>query len=214
MSRIEMDGIFEEIDEQLDAENAAKFWKAHQTWIIGGLVLLFVGLFAYVGWQKHLKERDRVVADRYLSAMEAMTAGDDATGRKGLAEVLVNHGEHGFAQLARFQEARALAREGKGDQAALLLEEVAALANPPLKNMAIINAAFVIADDDKRALRRLGNIPQDSVFKPHALELAGVLTARQGDGNGALALFREALTLKPEGGLRKRLERRIQRLGG
>lgn len=213
MSHVEVEGIFDEIDEQLEAENVARLWIKYKNWLIAGVILLFVGLFIYVGWQEYQKKRDNEVGDRYLTAMEALDAGDKETAHQGFNGVKDKYSDHGFAQLARFTEARALAQEGKNDQAALLLEEVAAMTKPPLKNLAIINSSFVIADDAKRALRRLGNIPQESVFKPHALELAGVLTARQGDPKAALAMYREALTLKPEGGLRKRLERRIQRLG-
>ncbi|MBF0179826.1 MAG: tetratricopeptide repeat protein [Magnetococcales bacterium] len=214
MSRVEVEGIFEEIDEQLEAENVAKFWLQHQNWIIGGLIALFVGLLVFVGWQEWQKKRDREVSDTYLSAIEALNRGDVEAGRNGLREVVRGYGDHGFAQMARFREAQALAGEGKGNDAALLLEEAAAMAVPPMKNMAIINASYVIADDDKLALRRLGNIPKESVFKPHALELAGVLTLKQGEAQAALGMFQEALTLKPDAGLRKRLEYRIQRLGG
>ncbi|MEO5345145.1 MAG: tetratricopeptide repeat protein [Magnetococcus sp. YQC-9] len=214
MAQLEIQGIFEEVDEQLEAENAAKMWQKYQNWIIGGLVLLFAGLFAFVGWNDYQKKRDQEVSQRYLTALDALSSADDAVGRKGLTEVAATYGDHGYALLARFAEARALAREGKTDAAALMLEEVAAMAKPPLKNLAIMQAAFVISDDPKRALRRLENIPRDSVFKPHALELAGVLTAGQGDRAAALALYKDALSLKPEGGLRKRLERRIQRMGG
>lgn len=214
VSRVEVDSIFEEIDEQLEAENVARMWRKYHNWLIGGLVLLFVGLFAYVGWQEYQKKRDREVADRYLTAMERLEGGEAAEGRKALAGLAVAYGNHGYALLARLVEARLLAGEKKNDAAALLLEEVAARAGPPLKNLAVINASFVVADDARLALRRLGNIPADSVFKPHALELAGVLTARGGDAKGALEFYRQALALKPEGGLRKRLERRIQRMGG
>ncbi|MBF0342184.1 MAG: tetratricopeptide repeat protein [Magnetococcales bacterium] len=214
MAQMEVQGIFEEVDEQLEAENVARFWIKYHNWIIGGLVALFVGLFAYVGWMDHLKKRDQEVAQRYLTALDSMTLAEAGPGRKELTSLASEYGDHGYALLARFAEARLLAREGKSDEAALMLEEVAAMAQPPLKNLAIMQAAFVIADDPKRALRRLENIPRESVFKPHALELAGVLTAAQGDAQGALVLYKDALTLKPESGLRKRLERRVQRMGG
>ncbi|GAB0058405.1 hypothetical protein SIID45300_02754 [Candidatus Magnetaquicoccaceae bacterium FCR-1] len=214
MAQIEIQGIFEEVDEQLEVENAARMWMKYKVWIFGGLILLFVGLFAYVGWTEYQKKRDQEVAQRYLTALDGLSDADETAGRKGLAEVAATYGDHGYALLARFAEARILAREGKTEEAALMLEEVAAMAKPPLKNLAIMQAAFVISDDPKRALRRLENIPRDSVFKPHALELAGVLTAGQGDAPGALALYKDALSLKPEGSLRKRLERRIQRMGG
>ncbi len=214
VSRVEVDGIFEEIDEQLEAENVARLWIKYRQWIIGGLILLFAGLFAYVGWGEYRAKQDQEVAKRYLEAMETLDEGDAITGRKALAAVMTKYGDHGYGLLARFIEAHALVQEGKNEAAALLLEEIAAIAKPPLQNLAIINAAFVISDDATRALRRLDHIPMESVFKPHALELAGVLTVRQGDPKAGLALYREALSLKPTGGLKKRLERRIQRLGG
>ncbi|MBF0438714.1 MAG: tetratricopeptide repeat protein [Magnetococcales bacterium] len=214
MSRVEVEGIFEEIDEQLEAENVARAWLKYQKFLIGGLILLFVGLFAYVGWTSYQKNRDQEISGRYFTALEGLESGDGAAGRKGLLDIIANDSEHGFAQLARFAVARDLVKEGKNDAAALVLEEVASMVKPPMKNLAIINASFVIADDDKRALRRLGNIPTESVFKAHALELAGVLTAKQGDTKGALALYKEAMSLKPDGGLRKRLQQRIQRMEG
>lgn len=214
VSRVELDGIFAEIDEQMEAENVARWWIANRYWVMTGLGLLFLGLFVYVGWMEYQKKLDQEVAGHYLLAMDSLDSGDTTTSRKGLNEVLVKYGDHGFAQLARFMEARTLVQDGKNEAAAQMLEQVAALSEPPLKNLAIINSAFVIADDAKLAVKRLGNIPKESVFKAHALELEGVLTVRQGDPKGGLAHYKEALALKPEGGLRKRLERRVQRLGG
>ncbi|MBF0189525.1 MAG: tetratricopeptide repeat protein [Magnetococcales bacterium] len=213
MSRVELEGIFEEVDQQLEAENVARMWLKNRYWIIGGLVCLFLGLFAYVGWSEYQKKRDLEVADRYLGAME-VRIDDDAAGRKALNAVTADYGQHGYALMARFAEARALAEEGKRDEAVRLLEEVSATAGVPLKDLATLQAAYVLADDPKRALQRLEGMARESAYKPHALEFAGILTSGSGDDKGALALYKDALSLKPEGGLRKRLERRIQRMGG
>ncbi|MBF0271204.1 MAG: tetratricopeptide repeat protein [Magnetococcales bacterium] len=213
MSRVELEGIFEEVDEQLEAENVARMWQRNRHWIIGGLVVLFMGLFAYVGWTEYMKKRDIEVADHYLGAMD-VRSDDDAAGRKALNEVAATYGQHGYALMARLAEARALAEEGKRDAAVRLLEEVSASAGTPLKDLATLQIAYVLADDPKLALQRLEGISRESVYKPQALEFAGVLTSGSGDDKGALALYKDALSLKPEGGLRKRLERRIQRMGG
>ncbi|NGZ05609.1 MAG: tetratricopeptide repeat protein [Magnetococcales bacterium] len=210
MSRVEVEGIFEEIDEQLEAENAARLWKQYQPWIITSVVALFLGLFAYTGWTEYQKKRDQEVSERYFAALDGADEKTDA----GLRAVAEGYGAHGYALLARLTTARTLNDAGKTDEAVRILEEVAGQANPPLKDLALLQAGYVLADDAKRAMTQLEKIGRDSVFKPHALELTGVLTAAGGDQTQALANYKDALSLKPEGGLRKRLEQRIQRMGG
>ncbi|MBF0628565.1 MAG: tetratricopeptide repeat protein [Magnetococcales bacterium] len=214
MSRVEVEGIFEEVDAQLEAENVARFWQENQPWIITGMIALFLGLFAYVGWGEYQKKRDLEVSERYLNAVDALGSSDDATGRQELIAVSTTYAGHGYALLARLTEARALAGEGKKEAALPLLEEVVAKADPPLRDLALLQTGYLLADEPGRSRPFLDKISRESSYKPVALELAGVLIAAQGDAAAALALYKDALSLKPDSGLRKRLERRIQRMGG
>ncbi|MBF0213362.1 MAG: tetratricopeptide repeat protein [Magnetococcales bacterium] len=214
MAGVEVESIFEEVDAQLEAENVAKMWHRNRYWIIGGLISLFVGLFAYVGWKEYQAKRDLEVSERYLAAMDLLETASEGATRPSLTDVTAGYGDHGYALMARFLEARTLAGEGKKDAALALLDEVVAKARVPLKELAMLQVARLRAEEPDQALAQLERIPRDSMFKPQALEFAGVLTSAKGDEKGALTFYKDALSLNPEGGLRKRLERRIQRMEG
>lgn len=211
----QIEDIFEQVDEQLEAERAHKFWQENRNTIIGGLVLLFVGLFAYVGWQDARRQEDRRLSDLYLQAQERNRDGQRDEAEKILVRLMAEGENHGYGLLARLVDAQALAKEGRVDAALVHLESLAVqTVDPLLQGVALLNAAYLVADQTDRSRGYLSRIGETSPFYPHALELDGLLLSRDGDREGARDRYRKALLLEVDSQLRTRLDRRLERLAG
>ncbi|MBF0444167.1 MAG: tetratricopeptide repeat protein [Magnetococcales bacterium] len=211
----QIDNIFEEIDEQMDADKAHKFFKENQAWIIGGLVLLFVGLFAFVAWRDAQVKENQALSDKYIAAHELDAKGDREGATAIFQTIIKEHGDHGYGLLSLLSDAQALAKAGKKDAAIARFEALAAKSsNSPIQGMALLNAAYLASDDDGRAKGFLAKIEPTSSFRPHALELEGLLLAKAGDEKQAFARYQEAIQAGASGHLQQRLQLRIERLTG
>ncbi|MEO5339031.1 MAG: tetratricopeptide repeat protein [Magnetococcus sp. MYC-9] len=210
-----MQDIFEQVDEQLEAERLQKFWQANRVWLLTGVVLFFVLLLAYVGWRDHQARQDQAASEQFEALQTLFDKKESDAGRKQLQVLLDRHPGHGYALFGRFLQAKALADAGQRDaaleQLTLLVQESSV---PLLADLALLNAAYLTAAEAGRAEPFLARIAPTSPYRAHALELQGLLAAQRGDAQAALNLYREARTVAPEGTLRSRLESRLERMGG
>ncbi|MBF0358669.1 MAG: tetratricopeptide repeat protein [Magnetococcales bacterium] len=209
----QIDDIFEQIDEKMDEDAAQKFWRDNQKYIIAALVLLFIGLFAYVGWRDARIKEDYALSDAYIQAQALDAQGDRAGASAAFQKLLDDGGDHGYALLAILADAQALARVGKIDEAVARFETLAAkTTNSPLQGLALLNAAYLTAADSSRSRGFLSKIAETSPFRPHALELDGLLLSEAGDEKNALAKYQEAVQSGASGPLLQRLNQRLERL--
>ncbi|MBF0623826.1 MAG: tetratricopeptide repeat protein [Magnetococcales bacterium] len=210
------DIIFQEVDQEVEAERLRKFWMRHRGPIIGGLVLFFAGLFGFVGWQDHRVRQDQTASDLFGKARQELAGPAGGNGSASLEALLRDHPGHGYARLARLMKARVLAKGGDQAGAVGQLETLIAEAgaDSPLGSLALLDAAYLTAGDPARARSYLVRIGEQSAFRAHALELEGLLARQGGDAIAALALYRKALAAVPPETLRQRLIRRVERLGG
>lgn len=212
----QIDELFEQIDEELETDQLHKFWQKWHNWIIGGFLLFFGLLFAFVGWQHYREQQDQQASDRYAEAMKAANRAKPDEATINLATLFQEHGGHGYAILARLLEARILVEAGKMDEAVQKMERLVEEGRsiPPLADLALLQSAYITSKDVTRCRTFLARVPAESPYRPLALELEGVLAGQQGDTGAALAKFQEAMAKKPAGNLRERLQQRIDRLGG
>lgn len=211
----QIDDIFEQIDEQVDADKAHKFWLANRKWIIGGLVLLFAGLIAFVSWRDARIKADQKLSDLYIQAGFLDEQGDRVAAAEIYDQLMEKHADHGYGLLSMLVDAQALAKAGDVEAALVRFEKLAAkAAYTPLQGLALLNAAYLTADDAQRSRGFLAKISAQSPFRPHALELDGLLLAQAGDEINSLARYREAIQLGADGELRRRLDRRMERMAG
>ncbi|HIJ84348.1 MAG: Tetratricopeptide TPR 2 repeat protein [Magnetococcales bacterium] len=210
-----MDNLFEQIDEELDADRVRKQWEKNRPWIIGATILFFLGLFAYVGWDGHRKQQDAAASDLYIAAMKHYEKEAWGETEKLLQPLFKQFGDHGYGLLGQMVEARTLAETGRKKEAADKMENLADRSQDgSLRDLALFNAALVTVDDDgARAQSLLRRIRDESPFRPHALEILGLLAQKQKDMPAAAVDFQKAIELGAKGELRTRLDRRLERLG-
>lgn len=208
-----MQDIFEQVDEQLDAERVQQFWEKNGKWVIGALILLFVSLFVYVQWQDYRVQQSQAASEQFMSARDSFDKKDHQNGQKQVQTLLETYTGHGYAHLGRFLQAKSLAETGKTELAVQQLEPlIQEGGSSPLVDLARLNLAYLTSGDAKRSQAFLARIPTESPYKAHALELQGLLDAQKGDNKSALARYQAARALTSEGSLRRRLEDRIERL--
>ncbi|MBF0426606.1 MAG: tetratricopeptide repeat protein [Magnetococcales bacterium] len=211
--------VFQEVDEQLEAEQLSRFLRRHGSWVLAGLVLFFAGLASYVAWNDYRLKRDQAASDLFLSASQAVAEKRWEAAQDELKKLVTTYPGHGYVALSHLLLARALVESGRSGDALRELELLATESGEknPLSDAALMEAAWIAADIDANQARGyLSKIGADSVFRAMALELDGVLTLHAGDKGKALTQFRQALEprLSPPEGARQRLLRRVERLGG
>ena len=208
-----MQDIFEQVDEQLDADNVQKFWAKNRKWVIGSLVVLFVGLFAYVGWRDYRAQQSQDAAEHFALARELLDEKNHGKSQQKLHDLQKEYGGHGYALFGRFLLAKSLVDDGKVDAALLQYEQVAReAAFPTLVDLALLSAAYLTANDVGRAEGFLARMGKYSPYQAHALELKGLLAVQGGNQQGALVHYQAARALTPAGGtLRSRLDDRLER---
>lgn len=209
-----MQDIFEQVDEQLEADRVQKYWETNRPRLIGGFALFFVILFAYVGWQEYQLRLNQAASQQFMLTQDLFNKQDTANGQKELQALLHGHSGHGYALFGRFLQAKLLAdggnREAALEQLALLVKESSL---PLLADLALLNAAYLTVDNAEQAEPFLARINAHSPYRAHALELQGLLAAQRGDQPAAIARYREARAIALEGTLRSRLESRLERMG-
>lgn len=206
--------IFEQIDEEMEADKFREYWEKNRAFIIGVLVLFFLGLFGFVGWQNYQEKQAREASNLFLGAQETEAKSGPEAAEKSLEELIQAFGSHGYGVLSRLKRAELLAKEGKTDRALIDLEAVGGDSGAPdiLRNMAWMNAAWLASGDPAKSRGYLAKIDKNSPFQASALELEGLFLQKEGKQQQALASFEKGAGLKPQGPLMERLQRRIERL--
>ncbi len=210
-----MDNLFEQIDEELDADRLRKQWERNRPWIIGGFIVFFLALFAYVGWEEYRSKQDAAASDLFMAAIKPYEQNSWTETEQLLQPLLTRFGNHGYGILAKVLEAQTLARSGKKSDAATRMEQLAnETKDETLRDLALYNVALAIVDEDRaRAESSLNRIGDDSPFRGHALEILGLLAQKQNDLLNAAIHFQKAIELGAKGELRTRLDLRLERLG-
>ncbi|MBF0187873.1 MAG: tetratricopeptide repeat protein [Magnetococcales bacterium] len=217
MAQMEDEHIFQQVDEDLAAEKVRKLWKTYKSAVIGGLTVFFIGLFAYVGWTAWVESENKEGSDLFLEAQElTQRKGVRAEALGKLDEVIDDYEGHGYGLLSRMAKARLLVEEKRPDDAVAELKSVAEDDALPdaVRDLARINAAYVLAEKRDRAMVFLDAIGSESAFRAHALEMKGLMAQQMGDREKALTLYRQAQDAKPGPGVGQRVNERIRRLGG
>ncbi|MEO5377349.1 MAG: tetratricopeptide repeat protein [Magnetococcus sp. DMHC-6] len=211
----QVEDIFAQVDEQLEADRVQKYWEKNQKWIVLTFVLFFIALFAYVGWQEYRQRQDRAASDIFLSSLESFNADKPDLAKEKLSKLMENFSDHGYATLGELLQARLLAQGGDVEGAIGHLESLATRSDLSglLRDLALLNAAYLTAKDRARAVSFLARIDPNSPYQPHALELQGLLASQAGEMKVALDTYRKAIGLNPAASLRKRLELRIEKMG-
>ncbi len=198
--KTEEDLLFKEIDEELRQDQATKLWQAYGKHVIAASILLVVAVAGFQGWKAYDISTREADGERFSKAQAMVQTGQRESVLKAFADIAAD-GRAGYILLARFQQARLLARAGDATGAAAAyraLSEEGGI-DPIYRDLAVILGGLQelnAAGADLAALEsRLEPLmAETSPWRFSAREIKGLLARRSGDAAGARKLFQGLAT--------------------
>jgi hypothetical protein len=178
--------IFDEVEEDLRAERAARLWKRFATPILGALVLVVAGVAGWQGWQWYEARGRDAAAAAFLAAHRAAEAeGADLPAMGTRFEGLAPAGPAGYRTIALLRAAALKAETGERDAALALYDRVAAdsAADPLYRDLASLMWVLRALDSADPALLAARIAPlarPDQPWSASARELAALVELRAG----------------------------------
>jgi hypothetical protein len=176
------ESLFREVDEELRQEQVKKLWDRYGTVIIAACVAVILAVAGIKGWQYWRLKQSEAAGVTYFEAVKLLDQGKTAE-----AEKLLGGLSHpGYATIARFHDAAALAAAGKKDDAVSAYDTLAADNAIPasLRNVARLRAGYLLVDTmrPEQLTTRLGDLDQTSnPWRHNAREIIALSAYRARD---------------------------------
>jgi hypothetical protein len=188
--------IFREIDEELRRENLLKLWSRYGRYVIAVAVFLLLVAGGIAVWRSHQRALREAQSERFAAALSLFRDGKyDEAGK--LFQAVGREGG-GYATLAGFEQAAALAKQGDRKGAVAAYDRIAASpAAPPFHDLAVLLAALEGMPDmpPQATIDRLKPLTESgNPWRPTALDLTAVAELKAGDREAALAIYRSLAT--------------------
>lgn len=181
-----MPDIFDEVQEDLRAERAARLWKRLATPIIGALVLVIAGVAGWQGWQWHEARQRDAAAIAFLAAHRAAEAeGADLAAMGAQFAAMAPDGPAGYRAITLLRAAALQAETGDRDGALALYDRIAAdtAIDPLYRDLASLMWVLRSVDSGDPAVLAARIAPlarPDQPWSASARELAALIALRAG----------------------------------
>jgi hypothetical protein len=190
-----MDNFIEEVDEDLKRERYAELWRKYGTFIVGAVLLVVIAVAGSMGWRQYQLNTRIESGLEYVDAVDLAAAGKTADAIAAF-QALAKGGAPGYRDLARFQEAAALVRQGNEAAAAQIYDAIAKDegADAVFRNIALILYALNVADraEPTGLADRLKPLTGEaSPWRFSALEITALLHRRRGDVTAARSVYKK-----------------------
>lgn len=193
-----MPDLIDEVQEELRAERAQRFWKRFGSAIAGVLLLVLAGVGGWQFWQQREAAEASSAAQAFLAASRATEreAADLAAGATQFA-ALATQGPAGYRTLAAFRAAALLAETGRREEARATWNRIASdnAVDALYRDLAsLMWALHGIETEAPEAIEaRLRPLAAAGApWRASAQELLGLLALRRNDAAEARRVF-EAL---------------------
>jgi hypothetical protein len=141
--------IFREVEEEVRRERFEQIWKQYGDYIIALFSLLIIAIAGYELWQRY-EANQRLKASETLIAAQQLADTGDFTRATPAFTVVAQDAPGGYAKMARLSQAGALLAAGRRGEAVLVYKAVAADDSGVIGNVALLRAAWVLADSAPR----------------------------------------------------------------
>jgi hypothetical protein len=183
--------IFREIDEEIRRENLLKLWSRYGRYVIAAAVVLMLLAGAVAVWRSHERTLREEQSERFAAALTLFREGKYDEAEK-LFQAVGREGG-GYATLARFEEAAALAKKGDGKGAVAAYDRIAQSSlDPTFRDLAVLLAALETLPEapPQATIARLKPLTATgNPWRPTALELTAAAQLKAGDKKAALAIY-------------------------
>lgn len=197
-----MTDIFREVDEELRRDRLEKLWKRYGVLIVVAVVAVVAGTGGFIAWRNWQQSQAETQTQQLADALRLAGAPDGQGGTAGgnpeaAADALsafAGQTGAGPGTLARFYEAGLRAREGNGDAAVSIYDQLAqssGVAQVYRDLATVLSVMHQVQSGDPGQLRaRLQPLTAEtSPWRHSARELTALLAIRAGDRDTAAKLF-------------------------
>jgi hypothetical protein len=176
------ESLFREVDEEVRQEQIKKLWEKYSNAIIAAGVVVILAVAGFKGWQYWEVKKAEAAGETYFQAQKLLDEGKTAEAEKLLGGLT----HSGYAIIARFRDAAALAAAGKKDDAVKAYDAIAADNSiaESLRNVARIRAGYLLTDTLKpdQLKSKLGDFDKEgSPWRHGAREIMALSAYRTGD---------------------------------
>ena len=162
-----MADIFHEVDEEVRRERLKQFWDRYSLLIIAACVLVVLGIGAWRGYEWYIERQAAAAGARFEAAATLMEQGKTAEAETAFSQIAAD-APGGYATLARFRAAQALAAKDK--QAAVKAYDALAQdgsLQPLWQDLAAIRASLLLIDTAQLSEMQRRLVPLADSARPY-----------------------------------------------
>ena len=188
--------MVETYDSYEQSERVKKWLRENGSGIVMGLVIAFGGLFGFKQWQNWDAARHARASEEYEVLAELLDAGNLDGAVANYETLKEDYASSPYAALAALRMAKARIDADQADLAVGLYRYAIEHAEPPpVRNIARARLARLQIDlgDTAAARQALDSITDTDGFESQLAEIRGDILVAEGDEEGAVAAYRDAL---------------------
>ncbi|MCX7337736.1 MAG: tetratricopeptide repeat protein [Alphaproteobacteria bacterium] len=222
------DEFLEEIEGDIRQEKLQKLWKDYGKIVIGVAIAVLAFANGYMIWQNHKVKQNELISEHFVGAQQLLEDGklNEAV---GVMDALSKRSHKGYAFLAQFVSAAALAKDGTAENIAKAKETYRLIANDKSIDRIFCDLAsifWVNLESDTIKSTQKGELKQcldilepllhkDNPWRCLAMETKSLLLYKNGQISEAVDLF-TALAQDPKASeqMRERARLMSQSLAG
>ncbi len=179
------ESLFREVDEEVRRDQMEKLWKRYGNYIVAASVGVILAVSGVKGWQYWQVQQAEKAGQAYYDAQKLLAEGKSSEADASFGKI-ASSGHAGAAVLARFQQAGALAADGKKQEAVKAFDAISADSkiDTPLRDLARVRAAYLLADSAGRGdlEKRLAGLDvPGSAWRATANEIIALAAYREAD---------------------------------
>ena len=182
--------------EQDQIEEIKKWWKENGSSVIIGVLLGFILLFGWRGWEYYTSQRAELASSLYESILFALEQGQADKARGAANTLLSEYSKSPYATLAQLNLAAQDLKENNLNSSHARLQWIIDQNTlPQLTHIARLRKAKLFLSEAKReeAKKLLSQVPNEGAFKSGYMELKGDLALAEGQVNEARKAYVEVL---------------------
>lgn len=182
--------------EEEQIESIRKWWSENALSVIGGLVIGFVAIFGWRGWQGYRLAQAEAASNLYANLIVDVRRQKYDHAREVADQIVSKYKETGYAVYASMLLAKFDVNDGKPDSAIKHLQWVIDSADQnELKHLARLRMARLLLSENKaeQALQLIGSVEQGE-FTASYEELKGDILLQQGNTEAARTAYQLALS--------------------
>lgn len=214
-----MADIFHEVEEDLRAERYQRLWQRYSGVIVGAALLVVAGVGGYVFYKDRTVKQQQIEGARFAEALAAAEKGEADAALAGFT-LLAQEAKDGFRFLSLLKQADIHLKKNDKSAALAIFDRIAADGGFEqfYRDYAVYRGALARMDGDDPATVKARVQPllaAGNLWRPLALELAGLADLKAGKKEDARSLLQQAAddAMAPAG-VRARAAELLSAIGG